>query len=72
ETQFSNSYAVTQFIRHILNGHLGEMSNPVVKQMASVFFWRYICFCGGVDLEKRTGFCDCEWFRLEFVHSPEP
>jgi hypothetical protein len=58
ETKLTHSYDITLFIRHILNGNLREISNPVMKQMASVFFWRYICFCGGVDLVERKGFCD--------------
>jgi hypothetical protein len=63
--KLARSYAPTQFIMCVLNEKLQEMSNPAVKQLAAVIFWRYICFCGGVDLEKRTGFCDCEWFQNE-------
>ncbi|MDR1130561.1 MAG: hypothetical protein LBK96_06230 [Prevotellaceae bacterium] len=65
------SYNVTRFIMSVLNGKLHEMSSPEVRQLAAVVFWRYVCFCGGIDLEKRTGFCDCEWFRSEVGRKTE-
>jgi hypothetical protein len=45
------------FISNVLY-QLHEISDPVVKQLAAVVFWRYICFCGGVDLINRKIFCD--------------
>jgi hypothetical protein len=46
------------FALNALGRNLQEVSNPVVKQLGAVIFWRYICFCGGVDFVKRKGFCD--------------
>jgi hypothetical protein len=57
--KFSGSYDIVMLITNFLiTGNLREISNPVIKQLATVFFWRYICFCGGIDLESRKGFCD--------------
>jgi hypothetical protein len=35
-----------------------EMNTPLMKQFAAVMFWRYICFCGGVNFVERKGLCD--------------
>jgi hypothetical protein len=52
------SYGVSLFVLNALGRNLREISNPVVKQLGAVIFWRYICFCGGIDLVRRKGFCD--------------
>jgi hypothetical protein len=46
-----------------VQNNLREISNPLVKQLAAVVFWRYICFCGGVDMVKQKGFCGDECFN---------
>jgi hypothetical protein len=56
--ELTHSYDIIQFMIDVLNGKLREMTNPVIKQLSAVLFWRYICFCGGIDLESRKGFCD--------------
>jgi hypothetical protein len=57
--KLSRNYDIIGLITNLLIvGNLREMSNPVVKQLTAMFFWRYICFCGGVDLVRRKGFCD--------------
>jgi hypothetical protein len=57
--KFSRSYDIPNLITNlVIVGNLREMSDLVVKQLAAMFFWRYICLCGGVDLESRKGFCD--------------
>jgi hypothetical protein len=37
---------------------LREMNTPVMKQLAAVMFWRYICFCGGVNFVERKESCN--------------
>jgi hypothetical protein len=56
--EFTHNYDIVQFMGNVLNKNLREMSNPVVKQLAAMLFWRYFCFCGGIDLESREGFCN--------------
>jgi hypothetical protein len=50
----SGSMDISIFMYHKFD--VREMSNPVIKQLAAVLFWRYICFCGGVDMVRRNGF----------------
>jgi hypothetical protein len=52
----SGGFSITLLSGNVQN-NLHEISNPLVKQLAAVVFWRYICFCGGVDMVNRKGFC---------------
>jgi hypothetical protein len=53
----SGDFGFLPFMTSALNINLREMSDPVVKQLAAVALWRHVCFCGGVDLARRKGFC---------------
>jgi hypothetical protein len=53
----SGGFSITLLGGNIQN-NFQEISNPIVKQLAAVVFWRYICFCGGVDMVNRKRFCD--------------
>ncbi|MDR1897370.1 MAG: hypothetical protein LBR10_11330 [Prevotellaceae bacterium] len=55
----AGNFSLTVFLGNALYFNLPEMSKPVVKQLTAVIFWRYICFCGGVDLVGRKMFCEC-------------
>jgi hypothetical protein len=57
EITASRDYSMMLFCLNILGHNLREISNSTVKQLGAAVFWRYICFCGGVDLVKRKGFC---------------
>jgi hypothetical protein len=60
----AGDFYMNSFVPVVLNNKLQEMSDPVVKQLAAVFFWRHICFCGGVDLVRRKRFCaECEFVK---------
>jgi hypothetical protein len=54
----AGTYGINLFIINIFDGNLGKVSDPVVKQLGAVIFWRYICFCGGIDLISRKGCCN--------------
>jgi hypothetical protein len=58
DMKLSGSYGISLFALNVLGRNLREISNPVVKQLGAVLFWRYICFCGGIDLIRRKGFYD--------------
>jgi hypothetical protein len=56
--KLSRYYGPSLMALNALGRNIKEVSAPVVKQLGAVIFWRYICFCGGVDLVRRKGFCD--------------
>lgn len=55
--KISGSFNFTLFMHVTLHFHLEEIRNPEIQQFVSFIFWRYLCFCGGVDLITRKGFC---------------
>lgn len=56
--QTAGDIGLFMFALNILNGNLSEISEPTVKEMGAVLFWGHLCFCGGIDLKIRKGFCE--------------
>lgn len=50
--------SIILFTANILNTNLRTASDPEVKEFSAVLFWRYLCYCGGIDLENRKEYCD--------------
>ncbi|MDR2424847.1 MAG: hypothetical protein LBD59_09020 [Prevotellaceae bacterium] len=55
--KYMHSFSCIIFMSVLMNLHLQEIRNPEVQQFVAFVFWRYLCFCGGVDLISRKGFC---------------
>ena len=46
------------FMSNVMFINVREVSQPVVKELCAVVFWRYLCICAGVDLIERKPFCE--------------
>lgn len=53
----AGDFGISIFMGNVLL-NLREVSQPIVKELCAVAFWRYLCVCGGVDLVGRKSFCE--------------
>jgi len=58
EVRLANGMSLTIFMCNLMGVNVREVSNPVVKELCAVVFWRYICWCAGIDLVNRKPFCE--------------
>ncbi|MDR2563483.1 MAG: hypothetical protein LBC98_06015 [Prevotellaceae bacterium] len=60
DMEAAGDFSIMLFMANLLNINSGKISDPAAKQFSAFVFWRYLCYCGGVDLLRRKGFCeDC-------------
>lgn len=58
DVEAAGDLSITMFMANIMGVNLREISQPEVKELCAVVFWRYLCACGGVDLVGRKGYCE--------------
>jgi hypothetical protein len=58
DMELAGDFSITLFMNNVMHRNLREISNPIVKELMAVVFWNHLCFCGGVDLVNRKGFCE--------------
>lgn len=58
DLEAAGAMSISMFASNILGVNVRETSNPVIKELCAVVFWRYLCICGGVNLAERKNFCE--------------
>jgi len=58
DIEISGDLTVTLIFENLMQANLREISQPVVKELLAVVFWRWICICGGVNLVERKPYCE--------------
>ena len=58
DMKVAGGLSLTIFMSNVMGINVREISQPSVKELCAVAFWRYVCNWGGIDLVGRKPFCE--------------
>lgn len=57
EVQNTGQINMKYFARYLLVSGIKQIENPIVKEITSLAFWKYICYCSNIDFHKKKPLC---------------